>query len=198
MKVLFLLLLAFNLMAQNEFSVRTLYGSASANDLGQIILGNLGSEPEDLTVMAMDGGYLLQHNSLHYPIDIYAKVGVSKFYEDRYRDVYEVVAYLKLFYNVDFLENRLRFGFGEGGSYTNHILRAEFLEAQEEHGKTSYFLNYLDITADFDLGKLLHSKSLYTTYIGIALKHRSGIFGLINNVRHGGSNYNSLYIEKNF
>jgi len=39
---------------------------------------------------------------------------------------------------------------------------------------------------------------MHGTYFGILLKHRSGIFGLINNVAHGGSNYNSIYLEKKF
>jgi len=36
------------------------------------------------------------------------------------------------------------------------------------------------------------------TYVGWAIKHRSGVFGLINNVKEGGANYNTIYIEKNF
>jgi len=47
------------------------------------------------------------------------------------------------------------------------------------------------------MGKLVHLKSLEDTYLGVAIKHRSGVFGLYNGV-HGGSNYNSFYIEKNF
>lgn len=199
MKVVFFLLLALNLVAQNEFSARILYGKATEKALGDVIIGDLGSHPENLTALAIDGGYLLQQNNFDLPIDLYVKAGVSKFHEDRYRDVYELLAYIKLFYNIDFLENRVRLGFGEGGSYTNHILRAESLEAQTTpNGKTSYFLNYLDLSADFDLGKLVRYKPLYETYIGIALKHRSGIFGLINGVTKGGSNYNSIYLEKNF
>lgn len=208
MKIFILFLfLALNLIAQNRFSIRLLHGVASGNDFGQIIIGDLGSHPkelnghsEDLTVVAFDAGYLLKQNAFDLPIDFYAKAGASKFYEDNYKNVYEVLAYIKMFYNLDFLNNRVRFGFGEGGSYTDHSLRAEILDAQEAipKGKTSDYLNYLDVTADFDIGKLVRYKPLYETYIGIALKHRSGIFGLINNVRHGGSNYEALYVEKNF
>ena len=60
------------------------------------------------------------------------------------------------------------------------------------------FLNYLDITVDFDVGKLIDYKPMHETYLGYLLKHRSGIGGLINNVEHGGSNYNCFYIEKKF
>jgi len=197
--IIILLFVGLQLIAENDFSARLLYGSATQKALGDVLIGDLGSHPEDLTVISVDGGYLLQKSAFEIPLDVYAKAGFSKYNEGDYSSVYEVLAYVKLFYNLDFLDNRVRFGFGEGFSYTSDIIRAELLEAQTtEDSKTSYFLNYLDISADFDFGKLIHYKPLYETYIGIALKHRSGIFGLINGVTKGGSNYNSMYIEKNF
>lgn len=48
------------------------------------------------------------------------------------------------------------------------------------------------------MGKLIDYKPMHETYLGYLLKHRSGIAGLINNVDHGGSNYNAFYIEKKF
>lgn len=199
MKIILLLLLALNLVAQNDFSARILYGKETESDLGQVLIGNLGSSIEDLSVVAIDGGYLLKKDAFDLPIDVYAKAGFSQYNEAHYDNVYEVLAYIKLFYNFDFLHNRVRFGFGEGASYTNDIIRAEYLEASSSpDGKTSYFLNYLDITLDFDLGKLVHYKPLEELYVGVGLKHRSGIFGLINDVKKGGSNYNSIYLEKIF
>jgi outer membrane protein len=59
-------------------------------------------------------------------------------------------------------------------------------------------LNYIDLSLDLDLGRLVRYQPLYNTSLGWALKHRSGIFGLINNVKKGGSNYNTLYIETKF
>ncbi|MDF1876617.1 hypothetical protein JHD47_02165 [Sulfurimonas sp. SAG-AH-194-L11] len=199
MKYILFLLITITLSAQNDFSARLLYGTASNKALGEILVGDIGSYPENLNVMALDVGYLLQDNSFDLPIDIYAKVGLSQFNEDAFSDIYELLVYVKLLYNIDFLDNRIRFGFGEGFSYTSDIIRLEHLEAQTiADGKTSQFLNYLDITVDFDFGKLIGYKPLDETYMGIALKHRSGIFGLINGVSKGGSNYNSIYIEKNF
>lgn len=198
MKIILLLFLALTLIAHNEFSARVLHGKATQNELGYILIGQLGSHPENLSVIAIDGGYLLKKNYYNLPLDVYVKAGFSQYNEGNYDNVYEVLAYIKLFYNFDFLNNSVRFGFGEGGSYTSDIIRAEYLEAKEEDGKNSNFLNYLDITLDFDIGKLVHYKPLDALYVGIALKHRSGIFGLINGVKKGGSNYNSIYIEKNF
>ncbi|WP_457745452.1 hypothetical protein [Sulfurimonas sp.] len=198
MKIILFLVLSLNLFASDTFSVRIAHGNASENDLGQIISGDIGSHPRDLTVSAVDGGYILKNNLWDLPIDMYLKSGLAYFNEDHFSNTYEVTLYIKLYYNFDFLKNRVRFGFGEGGSYTHKILETEYLEAQSKADNNSYYLNYLDISLDFDFGRFIHYKPLYGTYGGILLKHRSGIYGLINNVKNGGSNYNCLYIEKNF
>lgn len=182
----------------NKYSMRIAYGTASKNDLGDIISGNLGSNSQNLSVVAIDGAYLLKKDLFDLPIDIYAKAGLSYFNEATHDNVYEVIAYIKAFYNIDFLDNRVRFGFGEGGSYVSSVLDVENEDAKDNNDHTSNYLNYLDISLDFDIGKLIHYKPMHETYFGILLKHRSGIFGLINNVKHGGSNYNSIYLERNF
>lgn len=46
--------------------------------------------------------------------------------EDVNNNTYEAVAYIKALYNVDFLDNKIRFGLGEGGSYTTSILEVEY------------------------------------------------------------------------
>ena len=198
MKIILLLLLTLNLIAQDEYSFRVAYGSASENDLGDIISGDMGSHPEDLTVVAFDGGYLLKESAFEWPMDIYIKAGLAQFDEGVYDDIYEATLYIKAYWNFDFLENRIRVGFGNGISYTNDILLTEYLEAQSKNDNNSEFLNYIDLSVDFDFGRLIHYKPLHNTYIGYALKHRSGIYGLINDVTNGGSNYNTFYLEKNF
>ncbi len=103
--------------------------------------------------------------------------------------------YVNVYWKIDFLQNRVRLGFGEGLSLANGIPIVEVDDA--EGHPTSKFLNYLDISADFDLGRLIRVESLRDIYLGYTLKHLSGIFGLFKRV-HGGSNYNMLTIEKNF
>jgi outer membrane protein len=196
LKFLLLFFLLYNtLLAQDNYSFRLATGKASQNDLGQIVFGDFGSHPNDLRVYAFDGGYLLHKNE---DLSLYVKSGFSYFDEDIVNDAYEVTLYLKLYYNIPYLKKRVRFGFGEGSSYTSKYLLCEYLEAEENEDKNSKILNYLDISLDIDLGRVFNSKALYGTYLGYALKHRSGIFGLINNVKKGGSNYNTFYIEKNF
>jgi outer membrane protein len=181
--------------------MRVAYGFASDNDLGEIISGKAGSTAKDLSVAAVDGGYLLKKSFLDLPIDIYLKGGLSYFNESDNDNAYEAITYIKAYYNLDFLDNTVRLGLGEGVSYTSRILETEYDDVNENPDdihSTSRFLNYLDITADVDIGKLIDYKPMNNTYFGYLLKHRSGIFGIVNNVDHGGSNYNSFYIEKNF
>ncbi|MDF1878255.1 hypothetical protein JHD46_01230 [Sulfurimonas sp. SAG-AH-194-C20] len=199
MKYILLLLITLTLNAQNDFSVRVLYGTATDKALGDILIGDFGSYPESLSVSAFDAGYLLNKDTFDLPINIYVKAGLGQFNEGSYSNVNELVLYVKAVYSLDFLDNRIRFGLGEGFSYTSDILRVEQFEADTTtDGKTSQFLNYLDITVDFDFGRLIRYAPLHDTYIGVALKHRSGVFGLVNGVTKGGSNYNSIYLEKNF
>jgi len=190
--------MALNLIAQDNFSMRVVHGTATQKNLGEILSGNFSDLRNDLTVTSVDGGYLLKNGVGGFPIDLYAKSGLSYYNEGNYKDAYGLDLYLKAFWNFDFLENRVRLGFGEGVSYTTRLLQTEIIDAAEQDGHTSKFLNYLDISVDFDFGRLIRSKTLQDTYIGFLIKHRSGIFGLINDVKHGGSNYNSFYIEKNF
>ena len=199
MKLLLLLLLSLNLTAQDEYSFRVAYGEASTKNLGDIIIFDSDRHPDNLTVLSLDAGYLLKKDVYDLPLDVYVKGGISCFNEGNTtrKDVYEGTIYFKLYYNMDFLQNRVRFGLGGGLSYTSRVLWSEYKEAMEDDDEYSKFLNYLDISVDFDLGKLVKYKPLENTYIGWTLKHRSGILGLFNGV-HGGSNYNTISIEKNF
>ena len=194
MKIIFLLFLFINLVANDNYSFRVAYGKVSAGDLGEILMGDWQTHPNDLKVLSLDGGYLLSKNYLDLPIDIYAKIGAAYFDEDSvHNDIYEATFYIKAYYK--FLDEKMRFGLAEGISYTSGVLLCESMEAEEKKDNTSKFLNYLDISLDVDLGKMFDYKPLRNTYLGYAIKHRSGVFTLYNNVSHGGSNYNTLYIE---
>jgi outer membrane protein len=199
LKLFLLLLIAFNLAASSDYSLRLATGKTTDYALGEILTGHIGHFMDSNRVYSLDGGYLLAESLNHSPFDIYLKSSLSNFTEGSKKDnVYEATIYLKAYWNIDFLDNRARIGFGEGFSYTSAILAVEKADAVAYKDNNSHFLNYLDISADFDFGRLSGVKSLNATYLGVLIKHRSGIFGLINNVKHGGSNYLCFYIEKNF
>lgn len=185
--------------AQDDYSLRLFSGRASESYLGQILIGDVKGYDYDLTVTAVDAGYLLIPRWLDESIDLYVKGGLSYFDESGVQDdIYEGTIYLKVYWNLDFLDNRVRIGFGEGLSYTSNILTWEKEEAQERSDNTAKLLNYLDVSVDFDLGRLVNYKPLYNTTLGMGIKHRSGARGLVGSVKYGGSNYPGLYIESNF
>jgi len=199
LKILFLLLFTLNLVAAQHYSLRVASAVATDYDFGQIITGRVGKFQSYSTVYALDGGYLLKSATDSLPFDFYLKSGMAYFEQNPSLDaIYEMTLYIKAYYNMDFLNNRVRFGFGEGGSYTSAILEVEREDAIAYNDNNSHFLNYLDVSLDFDLAKLIHINAFNECYLGLLIKHRSGIFGLINNVRHGGSNHVGFYIEKNF
>jgi len=200
LKLFLLFLFALNLIAQDEYSLRVAYGQASTKDLGEVLSFDSDVHPDDLSVFSLDGGYLLVKDMFDAPFDLYVKGGMSYFDEGNAPTssaVYEGTVYVKVYWNLDFWENRVRLGLGEGLSYTSDVLWSEYKEATDEEEDYSQFLNYLDISIDFDLGKLVRYEPLEDTYIGWTIKHRSGVFGLFNGV-NGGSNYNTISIEKNF
>ena len=200
LKLILVFFIFFSLYADeidNKYSLRAAYGTASENDLGEILSGDFGSHSRDLSAYSLEGGYLLKKEIFDWPLDIYVKGGLSYFDEDQFDDMLEVVVSMKAYLNLDFWGNRVRIGAAEGLSYASSVPESEAIESQEEGDNSSKFLNYLDISLDFDLGKLIRYKPMYETYVGYALKHRSGVFGVFNGV-HGGSNYNMLYLEKNF
>ena len=185
--------------SEDKYSLRVSYGDASYNDLGTVLMGNMASTSKRLSALEINGGYKLDENLFDLPIDSYAKMAITRFDEsavDGKSNVYGINVHYKLYYN--FFEKSARFGFAEGVSYTTNILYAEAIDAAANNDNTSKFLNYLDFSIDFNTGKLFKTQSLKNTYLGFAIKHRSGIFGLIHNVKHGGSNYKMFYIESNF
>jgi len=199
LKYLVLFFLFLNLSADNDYSLRLAHGQVTSSTFGEVLVLDIKSYPEDLKVTALDGGYLLKKRAFDLPLDFYVKGGLAYYDEAGLQDdIYEAMLYVKLYWNIDFLSNRIRLGLGEGGSYTNDILYVEKKEAEEYNDNNSNFLNYMEVSLDFDFGKLIRYKPLEETYLGFALKHRSGIYGLINNVERGGSNYYTFAIERNF
>ena len=189
------------------YSIRICYGEADQNDLGAILTGDWNHYSGDTSAFNLDAGYRVGHNVGGLPFDFYMKGGLSYFNENdvvfqdkHHKDFLEVNLYIKVYLKLDFWKNRIRFGIGEGVSLAQEVPVVEIVDATNSDGTvdpTAKFLNYLDISADFDVGRLIRVNTLRDTYLGYTLKHRSGVFGLYNGV-HGGSNYNMVTLEKNF
>jgi outer membrane protein len=200
MKKIFLLLTFLtSLFAQNDYDLRVAYGRADSHDLAYIAVGDMAPDSAKGRVLMLDAGYKMVDNAFKLPLDIYIQGGFAKFLENGYADdVYENTLYIKGYYNFDFWQNKVRLGAGEGASYAYGTLYVEKLESEKKGGNLSHYLNYLELSLDCDLGKLVKYEPLNDLYLGFVIKHRSGVFGLINNVKHGGSNYEAVYLEKKF
>jgi outer membrane protein len=191
--------LVLALSADDKWSVRIGYGYSDENDLGQIISMQPNAHPAGTSAGGVEFGYLLSRATWDLPLDFYVKGGVNRFFENGIQpDFNEVTLYIKAYWNFYPWGNTVRLGFGEGASYADGIPYVEKLEAELEGDHNSRFLNYLDISLDVDLGRLIRYNPLHETYVGYALKHRSGIYGAINSVSRGGSNYNLFYVEHKF
>ncbi|GAB3257613.1 MipA/OmpV family protein [Chitinimonas naiadis] len=95
---------------------------------------------------------------------------------------------------------RTRLGMGFGLSIAQRVPYEEVSSQAARNRSTSRLLNYLDPTIDFNVGDVFRAKSLKTTYLGVGVSHRSGIFAssqLLGNV-NGGSNYIYSYLETTF
>ena len=206
MKFLLLFFLFFNVVVganeatENDYSARMFWGASSASDLDQLYtFQGFNTSPYKTNVYGVDIGYKVFENIFDLPFDLYAKAGVSYFDENYHQDnFFEAVLCFKLIYKLNAFDNQFRIGFAEGGSYAQSIPWTEAQEAIAEDDNQANFLNYLEITFDFDIGKLIRVNSLKNLYFGYLIKHRSGFHGLYGGVFDGGSNYNSIYLEKNF
>jgi len=185
---------------ENDYSVRIFGGASSASDFDQLYtFTGLNTSSYGTNVYGTDIGYKLVENLWDLPFDIYAKTGLAYFDENGHQaDFLELTLYIKLIYKLNAFGNQFRFGIAEGVSYADSIPWTEKQEAIRENDNQSNFLNYMEITFDFDMGKLIRVKSMENYHLGYLIKHRSGAKGTYGGVYDGGSNYNCVYVEKNF
>ena len=185
--------------------VRVFYGASSGCDMIPIItLQCTHTHNQDETSVA---GYeigrplVIQLND--WPLDIAAFVGLVRHKEYTHqKDFWEVTGYIKAWYYGFPWSHRVntRIGFGAGLSYAREI---PFMEQRDQAARgrdTSHLLHYMAPTIDVSVGDIIGVKSLKTTYAGLGVSHRSGIFGssqLFNSI-DGGSNYIYGYVEASF
>ncbi len=200
MKLILFFLLTFNLIADNGYSIRGAYGISSASDFDELYkFEGLNTSPYDTSVYNIADGYRFVEDFHDLPIDFTLNGGVSYFDENGHQsDFLEATLYLKMSIKFNFLSQTLRYGIAEGVAYAGTVPWVEHKEAEVEDDEESEFLNYMEMTFDFELGKLIGVKDLEEVYIGYLIKHRSGAKGIYGGVTDGGSNYNCIYVEKNF
>ena len=135
-----------------------------------------------------------------WPLDFVGFAGVV-YHDDRGHqpDSWRMDAYMKAYYHGFPWSDRVqtRIGFGFGVSYAHRVPYAERISLEERDRNLSRLINYLDPTIDVNIGDLFRREQWRSTWIGLGISHRSGIFAssrMLGNV-DGGSNYIYAYIE---
>lgn len=186
----------------DRFTARISYGVADNSDMSEILTARQEIFKPEVHLAGIDFGYMLVHdlfNNGAANFDFYIMAGLYKYDEQGIQpNPYGETLYGKFFFNFFPFGIECRLGGGIGFSYTNRIAYVEQVKAARNEDKNSNFLVYLDISIDFSIGGLTHIDLLKQTFIGYNVYHRSGVFGLVNNVRKGGSNYDMFYIQQNF
>jgi len=111
----------------------------------------------------------------------------------------EYVIGIKAFLNVHWPVH-WRFGLAEGLSYIETVSNIEQREMDRKGYRSSNLMNYIDITADFNLGDTFGVNSLNDLFLGVGIHHRSSIFessSVFGRIK-GGSNYNAIYLQYHF
>ncbi len=187
-------------MANDDYNIRFAAGASSASDFDELYtFKGFNTHSAGTSVYGVSAGYRVVENMFDLPFDIYTNGSLNYFYENGHQDDFlEGDLYIKLYIKFNIFSNQLRYGIAEGISYAGRVPYVEAQEAIAEDDKQSNFLNYMEMTFDFDVGKLIRVKELEQLYLGYLIKHRSGAHGTYGGVYDGGSNYNCIYIEKNF
>jgi len=194
------LLLSLALHAEDDFNLRLAAGFSSSSDFDQLYtFTGFNTSPLNTKVYGVSVGYRFVEDMFDLPLDIYVNGSLNYFDENYHQaDFLEGDLYVKLYVKFNFWGNQFRYGIAEGVSYAQRVPWVEHLEAVAENDNESKFLNYMEMSYDFDLGKLIKVKELEQWYLGYLIKHRSGWQGRYGGVYDGGSNYNCIYLETNF
>ena len=182
--------------------VRLATGRATDCDVAKVVrLACTSTQTRDQTrINAVEIGRPFIEALHGWPLDFVGYVGLLRHDERNAQpDFWQLNAYMKgLWYGFPWRERVMtRIGLGVGLSYAHGTSMLELRDQQKNGRSTSRLLSYLDPTIDVSVGDLLGLRALKSTFAGIGVSHRSGIFGssrLLGNVS-GGSNYIYSYLE---
>ena len=168
---------------QGEWSWRVNYGyQADGNIVGEIDQGDFSKSTVATTnIGGLTLGKLLTEGKR---VDFVGNVAMFRHYEkdEGNGNFSSWAAYISARgkgYSPWSKEEIFRWSFGFGMSYADKVPIAEQRKQSGEgaFGNTSHFLNYLEMTVDFPLRRISKANWLQRCYAGLAIVHRSGIFG---------------------
>jgi len=175
--------------------LRVAHGWATPSNLGEIISGNIKKDPYNNQLTSLFYGYPLTDEFFGFLWDVYLTPGFVYHHSSEVQDATEeYVLAIKGYYTFP-LPWKVRFGVAEGISYISDAIYIEQAEMDEKDQRANNLLNYLDFSLDLHLGDLFGEK-LDDIWLGYSIHHRSATFDSLRFGRkHGGSNYNSVYLQ---
>ena len=178
-----------------------MYGNGYKSTLQNLVLDwDYNRDPAGTSLVGLSGEKYLWTNIWNGSLDISAQVGLMYHLENNYQDdFFQYNAGVKFTWKKFPWSKyvRTKVYVLEGLSYANQIPYLEKENLDFEGKPHSNFLNYLEFGIAVNLRDITRIEPLDDFYGGVGISHRSGVFGLINEV-HGGSNYVTFYLEKEF
>lgn len=176
---------------------RVSHGWATPSSLADIFHGEAAKDEFNNQLTSVFYGVPLTDRLLGLPLDLFVNGGLVWHWKSSVQDhAQEVVASIKLYYTIP-LPVRLRLGAGEGVSYVNKIPYVEETQLGKKGYKPSKLLNFLDFSADFNLGDITGGQSMKHWWLGYGIHHRSAIFETVQHFGRikGGSNFQTVYLQ---
>ena len=177
--------------------LRLAHGWATPSDLLGILGGQREPDPYDNQITSLFFGVPVSDTLMGWPLQIYFMPGIVYHHSSQVQDDFpEIDAAFKAFYTFRW-PVRVRLGAAEGLSYTSQINYIEASTRASRNERPSKLLNFLDVSADFNLGDLFKDRKLNAWWLGYGIHHRSGIFqksSAFGRIK-GGSNYTQVYLQ---
>lgn len=180
--------------------LRIAHGWATESNIGDIITGGAVSDEYNNQLTSIFYGHPIADELFGIPIDLYITPGLVWHWNSSVQSsIQEYVVAIKGYYTFNW-PTRWRLGFAEGLSYVSDITYIEQSEMDRKGYEPSNLMNYLDFSADIELGHLFKNENLRNWYLGYSLHHRSSIFESASQFGRikGGSNYNTIYLQYHF
>lgn len=185
---------------QKEWTWRINYGyQAEGNIIGEIDQGTLENSPfVDTEVGGITVSRLLSDGPR---FDFYGRLALFRHFEEPLQeDFNSYAAYIMAVarnYSKWSGDELFRWGFGFGMNYAEHVPAVEVIKQSRKGDNTSHFLNYLELTLDYPLRRIVKKGFFSNCYAGLTVVHRSGIFGtakILGDVA-GGSDWITAHLE---
>lgn len=185
---------------KRDWSWRFNYGyQAEANLFPHTMTGDIShSDDVDTEVAGFTVGRLFQGGDR---VEFWGKLSYNRHLESPVQDNFtSYSAYMMAIakgYSPWSNKLAFRYGFGFGLNYAQDVPAVEQIKQARKEDKTNRLLNYLEFIIDFPVDRLIKSKHTRNCFLGLAVLHRSGIFGrsdVLGSVS-GGSGWITLSYE---